>query len=43
MGHLPEGKVLQAYDASERLDERRTFLNDFGKALVKEGLQVQEE
>ena len=43
MGHLPEGKVLQAYDASERLDERRKFLDDWGKALVKEGLKVQED
>ena len=43
MGHLPEGKVLQAYDASERLDKLRTFLNDLGKALVKEGLKVQED
>ena len=43
MGHLPEGEVLQAYDASERLDERREFLYEWGKALVKEGLKVQED
>ena len=40
MGHLPEGKVNKAYDQSERLDERREFLENWGKQLVEMGLKV---
>ena len=40
MGHLPEGKVNKAYDQSERLDERRAFLEKWGKQLVGMGLKV---
>ena len=29
MGHLPEGKVLQAYDTTLFLDQRRQFLQDW--------------
>ena len=40
MGHLPEGKVLQAYDTTLFLDQRRQFLQDWGMLLVKSGLQI---
>lgn len=40
MGHLPEGKVNQAYDGSLRLDERREFMNRWCQLLVENGLNV---
>ncbi len=40
MGHLVEGKVLQAYDFSERLEERREFLENWGTKLVEMGLRI---
>jgi len=40
MGHLPEGKVNQAYDGSIRLDERRDFLHQWSGLLVDVGLKV---
>ena len=40
MGHLPEGKVKQAYDGSLLLDERRDFLNQWCQLLVESGLKV---
>ena len=40
MGHLPEGKVNQAYDQSQRLDDRRDFLTKWGEELKKMGLKL---
>mgnify|MGYP001238226232 CR=1 FL=1 len=40
LGHLPKGKVNQAYNSSERLDERRKFLSKWGKELVRLGLRL---
>ena len=40
MGHLPEGRVLKAYDGSELLDERYNFLVNWGDLLVKNGLEI---
>ena len=40
MGHLPEGKVLRAYDGSLLLDERRQFLEKWCGTLVDMGLKV---
>jgi len=40
MGHLPEGKVDQAYDKSLRLDDRRKFLEDWCNLLEVNGLKV---
>ena len=40
MGHLPQGKVLKAYDKSLLLDERRKFLEDWCSLLVKKGLEI---
>tara|TARA_Y100001970_G_scaffold256770_1_gene334808 strand:+ start:59 stop:733 length:675 start_codon:yes stop_codon:yes gene_type:complete len=40
MGHLPEGKVLRAYDGSLLLDERRMFLEKWCRTLVDMGLKI---
>ena len=40
MGHLPEGKVLKAYDGSLLLEERRDFLEKWCSALVNKGLEI---
>ena len=40
MGHLPKGKVNNAYDKSERLEERRDFLTKWGNELTKLGLKL---
>lgn len=40
MGHLPEGKVNQAYDKSIRLDERTEFLHQWCDLLEQNGLRV---
>lgn len=40
MGHLPEGKVNQAYDKALRLEDRRKFLNDWCDLLEQNGLGV---
>ena len=40
MGHLPEGKVLKAYDGSLLMDERREFLTKWCSALVERGLEI---
>jgi len=40
MGHLPLGKVNKAYDQSERLEERREFLENWGAKLVEMGLKI---
>ena len=40
MGHLPEGKVNQAYDHSQRLPERKQFLTQWGKELINVGLTL---
>jgi integrase len=40
MGHLPEGKVNQAYDNSIRLDERQEFLQEWCNLLEQNGMRV---
>ena len=40
MGHLPEGKVRQAYDNSIRLKERTEYMRKWTKLLVDTGLKV---
>ena len=40
LGHLPEGKVERAYDWSEHKEERRDFLEKWGRALIEMGLKV---
>ena len=40
LGHLPAGKVLQAYDGSLLLEERKEFLDKWSKELVNQGLEV---
>ncbi|WP_353292492.1 hypothetical protein [Synechococcus sp. M16CYN] len=40
MGHLPEGRVAQAYDRSERLDERREFLNQWCDLLERSVMKI---
>ena len=40
LGHLPEGKVRQAYDRSTRIEERREYLEKWGSLLVENGLVV---
>lgn len=40
MGHLPKGKVNQAYDGSQRMDERRDFLEKWCDLLIKTGLHI---
>lgn len=40
MGHLPKGKVNQAYDGSTRLEERQIFLEKWCDLLVRTGLQI---
>ncbi len=40
MGHLPLGKVNKAYDRSERLNERREFLENWGGKLIEMGLRI---
>ena len=40
MGHLPEGKVAQAYDNSLFLDKRRDFMDQWSKLLIRNGLEL---
>ncbi len=40
MGNLVEGKVRKAYDSSERLEEKREFLEKWRAKLVEMGLKV---
>jgi integrase len=40
MGHKPPGKVRQAYDRSQFLDERRKFMVSWCDALLSQGLKV---
>lgn len=40
MGHLPQGSVLKAYDGSELLEERYSFLRNWGDLLIKNGLEI---
>ncbi len=40
MGHLIGDKVRKAYDNSLMLDERRLFLEQWSKLLIKEGLKI---
>ena len=41
LGHLPKGKVDQAYDASLRLKERRSFLEQWCTGLEEVGLKFE--
>jgi integrase len=38
MGHKPPGKVRQAYDKAQFLDERIVFMNRWGDLLLENGL-----
>ena len=38
MGHKPPGKVRQAYDKAQYMDERIEFMNKWGDVLVEQGL-----
>ena len=40
LGHLPEGKVNQAYDGSHRMDERREYLQSWCDLLEENGMRV---
>ena len=40
LGHLPEGKVNQAYDFSQVIKQRRVFLTTYGKSLIDIGLTI---
>ena len=40
LGHLPEGKVNQAYDGSLRMEERRDYLQSWCDLLEKNGMRV---
>ena len=40
MGHLPQGKVNNAYDTSECLPQRKKFLEKWSKALKEAGLKL---
>jgi len=40
MGHKPPGKVRQAYDKAQFLDERIDFMNRWGDLLLENGLQT---
>lgn len=40
LGHIPEGKVNQAYDFSQLIKHRRKFLTEYGKALLDMGLMI---
>ena len=40
MGHKPPGKVRQAYDKAQFIDERIVFMNRWGDLLIDTGLQA---
>lgn len=40
MGHKPPGKVRQAYDKAQFLEERKAFMTKWGDLLVENGLQT---
>ena len=40
MGHKPPGKVRQAYDKAQYLDERTEFMNRWGDLLLETGLKT---
>lgn len=40
MGHLPKGKLNQAYDGSTRIEERKEFLDKWCSLLEDTGLEV---
>ncbi len=40
LGHLPEGKVNQAYDFAQLIKPRRKFLIEYGKAFMDIGLTI---
>lgn len=40
MGHLPEGKVAQAYDNSLFLERRTEFMSKWSKLLIANGLEL---
>lgn len=40
LGHLPEGKVNQAYDGSLRLEERRMLMEKWCQLLIEAGMEV---
>ena len=40
LGHLPEGKVNQAYDFAQLIPQRRDFLKSYGEAFMDIGLTI---
>ena len=40
LGHIPEGKVNQAYDFAQLIKQRRSFLSDYGEAFMDMGLTI---
>ncbi len=40
MGHKPPGKVRQAYDKAQFLDERSEFMERWGDLLLANGMQA---
>ena len=40
LGHIPEGKVNQAYDFAQLIKPRRSFLSDYGEAFMDMGLTI---
>ena len=40
LGHLPEGKVNQAYDFAQLIPQRRDFLKRYGEAFMDIGLTI---
>ena len=40
LGHIPEGKVNQAYDFAQLIKQRRRFMIDYGKAFMEMGLTI---
>ena len=40
LGHIPEGKVNQAYDFAQLIKQRKRFMIDYGKAFMEMGLTI---
>ena len=40
MGHKPPGKVRQAYDKAQYMDERIEFMNKWADLLLEKGLKI---
>ena len=40
LGHIPAGKVNQAYDFAQLIKQRKRFMIDYGKAFMEMGLTI---